>query len=62
MDTQVLHMNTVKFKVPYNRVQEVRQDLRRLQVRHYPFRRQEGGVEIEVFPTALITYFLLKYS
>lgn len=62
MAIQVLHMNTVKFKVPYERVQELRKDLRKQGIRHYPFRRQEGGMEVEMFPSPKITYLLLKYG
>ena len=55
-------MNTVKFKVPYNRVKELRLDLRKWRVRHYPFRRQEGGMEVELFPNSKNSFIILKYS
>ena len=62
MDTLVHHMNTVKIKVPYDRIQEVRTDLRRWRIRHYPFRRQEGGMEIEMFLNPKVNFLVLKYS
>lgn len=62
MDTQAHHMNTVKIKVPYQRVRELTKDLRKWHVRHYPFRRQEGGVEVEMFPNPRADWIILKYS
>jgi hypothetical protein len=62
MDTQVRHMSTVKFKVPYDLVQDLRKDLRRWQIRHYPFRRQEGGMEVEMYQNPKVDFILLKYS
>lgn len=59
---RVHHMNTVKLKVPYDRIQEIRKDLRRLRTRYYPFRRQADGMEIEIFNCSAISYFLLKYG
>jgi hypothetical protein len=61
MDTQVLHMNTVKIKVPYDVVHSARLDLRRWKIRHYPFRRQNGGMEIEIFHNPKVSMFMLKY-
>lgn len=55
-------MNTVKFKVPYDRIAEVRKDLRRMRIRHYPFRRQEGGMEIELFSSKKVSFLMLKYA
>lgn len=54
-------MNTVKIKVPYNRIQELKADLRKWRVRHYPFRRQVGGMEIEMYFSPKINFILLKY-
>ena len=62
MVIQVHHMSTVKFKVPNNRIKELVADLRKTKVRHYPFRKDDGGVEVELFPTKKISYFLLKYT
>lgn len=55
-------MNTVKIKVPYNRINDLTTDLRRWHIRHYPFRRQEGGMEIELFPNAKTDWILIKYG
>jgi hypothetical protein len=62
MDTQALHSNTVKFNVPYDRVHDLRKDLRRWHIRHYPFRRQEGGMEVEMYSNPKNDFILLKYS
>lgn len=62
MDTLALHLNTVKIKVPYQRVRDLTKDLRKWQVRHYPFRRQEGGVEVEMFPNPRADWIILKYT
>lgn len=61
MEIQVLRMNTVKINVPYNQISEARLDLRNWRIRHYPFRRQATGIEIEMFPNPKITMLLLKY-
>ncbi len=55
-------MNTVKLHVPYDRVQEIKKDLRRWNIRHYPFRRQIGVMEVEIYPTPKNSFLLLKYS
>ncbi len=56
------HMNTVKIKVPYERIQELRKDLRKWRIRHFPFRRQEGGMEIEMYSNPKLDFIFLKYS
>ena len=58
---QVRLMNTVKMKIPYSCVKEALVDLRRWKIRHYPFRRQQGGMEIEMFPNPKVNLLMLKY-
>ena len=55
-------MSTVKFNVPISRVTELQKDLRKQRAKHYPFRRQQSSVEVELFPNANASYFLLKYT
>ena len=62
MDILAPHMNTVKIKVPYDKIRELRTDLRKWRVRHYPFRRQEGGMEVEMYLNSKVDFILLKYS
>ena len=58
---RVPRMNTVKMKIPYSCVRDALTDLRKWKIQHYPFRRQQGGMEIEMFPNPKVNLFMLKY-
>lgn len=62
MDIRVLLMNTVKFTLKKGTVQELQKDLRKWQIRHYPFSRQPDGLEVIMYENPKVDWILLKYS
>ena len=60
MDIQVRHMNTVKIK--HTDIREFLEDLKRMKVRHRPFRRLGEFYEVEIYSTTKSTFLKLKYA
>jgi hypothetical protein len=60
MDIRVLRMNTVKVK--YSDIREFLQDLKRMKVRHRPFRRIDNFYEVDVYSDSKATLLKLKYA
>lgn len=53
-------MNTVKVK--YSDIREFLEDLRRMKIRHRPFRRMGTYYEVDIYSTTKTTFLKLKYS
>lgn len=64
MDTQVLRMNTVNMLIRYSDVHALQRDLKRMKIRHMPFRRSctHNGMWVELEDSAKITFIKLKYA
>jgi ribosome-associated toxin RatA of RatAB toxin-antitoxin module len=60
MDTQVLHMNTVEVK--RSDIREFQKDLKRMKIRHGPFRRLDSTYHVEIFSPSKASFIKLKYS
>ena len=61
-DTQVRHMNTVKLKISHGHIREAIKDVRRWRIRHMPFRKVMGGIEIECYQNPKVSLLQLKYA
>ena len=61
MDTQVHRLNTVKIRIPHGYIREAIRDVRQWRIKHLPFRRVYGGLEMELYPNPKITMLQLKY-
>lgn len=55
-------MNTVKIKIPHGHIHEAMKDVRRWRIRHLPFRRVYGGLEMELYANPKIDFLLLKFG
>ena len=62
MDIQVRHMNTVKLFVKRNQIRELQSDLRKWQIKHLPFSRQDGGVDVILLDCPKANWIVLKYG
>lgn len=60
MDIQVLRMNTVN--IHHSDIREFLEDLRRMKVRHRPFRRLGNYYEVEIYSDSKATFLKLKYA
>jgi hypothetical protein len=60
MDTQVLHMNTVEVK--RSDIRELQKDLKRMKIRHGPFRRINNSYQVPLYDTNKVSFIRLKYS
>ena len=59
-DTQVHRLNTVKIK--HSDIREFLKDLKRMKVRHRPFRKLDDTYEVEIYSTSKATFLKLKYA
>ena len=59
MDTQVRHMNTVEVK--HSDIREFLEDLKRMKIRHRPFRKLDKTYEVDIYSTTKATFLRLKY-
>ena len=55
-------MSTVKIKIPHGKIHEAVRDVRRWRIKHLPFRKVVGGLEMELYPNSKITMLRLKYA
>ena len=55
-------MNTVKIKIPHGRIHDAIKDVRKWRIRHEPYRRVYGGLEMELYPSPKISFLQLKYA
>lgn len=62
MDIQARHLNTVKVHISHEHIREAINDVRKWRIKHLPFRRVHGGLEMTLYPNAKITFLLLKYT
>jgi hypothetical protein len=62
MDIQAHRSNTVKVHIPHGHIREAIKDVRKWRIKHLPFRRVYGGLEMELYPNSKITFLLLKYT
>jgi hypothetical protein len=62
MDTQVPHMNIVKVHIPHGRIHEAIRDVRRWRIKHLPFRKVYGGLDMELYDSPKISLFKIKYA
>jgi len=53
-------MNTVKIKS--SDIREFLEDLKRMKVRHRPFRRVDNSYEVEIYSNSKATLLKLKYA
>ena len=60
MDTQALHSNTVEVK--RSDIHEFQKDMKRMKIRHGPFRRLNNTYEIVIYDDSKATFIKLKYS
>lgn len=62
MDILALHMNTVKFIVPFSEIHDVIFRLKKNGVKYYPIRKMDNGYRIEINDEPIASYFLIKYG
>ena len=60
MDTQVLLMNTVEVK--RSDIVELQKDLKRMKIRHGPFRRLDTTYQVPLYDSSKVSFIRLKYS
>ena len=60
MDILVRHMNTVNVK--QDDIRAFLEDIKRMKIRHRPFRKIGDGYEVDIYSTTKATFLLLKYS
>jgi hypothetical protein len=54
------HLNTVKIK--NCDIREFLEDIKRMKIRHRPFRKIDTGYEVDIYSTTKATFLMLKYS
>jgi len=57
---RILRMNTVKIKYPD--IRDFLSDLKRLRIRHKPFKRVDNYYEIYIYSDTKATFLTLKYA
>lgn len=55
-------MNTVKLFVKRKQIRELQRDLRKWQIKHLPFSRQDDGVDVILFDCPKANWIVLKYG
>ena len=60
MATQVHHMNTVN--INQSDIREFLEDLRRMKVRHRPFRKLGNYYEVDIYSDSKAMFLKLKYT
>jgi hypothetical protein len=55
-------MNIVKVHIPHGRIHEAIRDVRRWRIKHLPFRKVYGGLDMELYDSPKISMFKIKYA
>jgi hypothetical protein len=62
MDIQAHRSNTVKIHIPHGHIREAIRDVRKWRIKHLPFRKVYGGLEMELYDSPKIALLQIKYA